>query len=88
MKRFIAGESYESCLVPKHIGYLMKVKKGFYDLTEARRLAYETDQENKRLKEENIAVPEFIDQGIVNALSDLKVRFIKQFLREELTRGE
>lgn len=29
MKRFIAGESYESCLVPKHIGYLMKVKKVF-----------------------------------------------------------
>lgn len=88
MKRFIAGESYESCLVPKHIGYLMKVKKGFYDLTEARRLAYETDQENKRLKEENITTPEFIDQETLKALDELKVKFIKQFLREELTHGE
>lgn len=85
MKRFIAGESYESCLVPKHIGYLMKVKKGFYDLTEARRLAYETDQENKRLKEENITTPEFIDQETLKALDELKVKFITQFLKESLS---
>lgn len=88
MKRFIAGESYDRCLVPNHVGYLMQVKKGLYSLAEARRLAYETDQANKQLKEENIVVPEFIDQDIVNALNDLKVRFIKQFLREELTNGE
>jgi hypothetical protein len=85
MKRFIAGESYESCLIPKHIGYLMKVKKGFYDLTEARRLAYETDQENKRLKEENITTPEFIDQETFKALDELKVKFITQFLKESLS---
>ncbi len=85
MKRFIAGESYESCLVPKHTGYLMKVKKGFYGLTEARRLAYETDQENKRLKEENITTPEFIDQETLKALDDLKVKFITQFLKESLS---
>lgn len=85
MKRFIAGESYESCLIPKHIGYLMKVKKGFYDLTEARRLAYETDQENKRLKEENITTPEFIDQETLKALNELKVKFITQFLKESLS---
>ena len=53
MKRFIANEPYESCLVPNHVSYLMQVKKGLYDLKEARRLAYEVDQENKRLKEEN-----------------------------------
>lgn len=85
MKRFIAGEPYGSCLVPKNIEYLMRVKKGFYDLTEARRLAYETDQENKRLKEENIQVPEFIDQKTLKALDELKVKFIKQFLKESLS---
>jgi predicted nucleic acid-binding protein len=66
----------------------MQVKKGLYSLAEARRLAYETDQENKRLKEENITTPEFIDQETLKALDELKVRFIKQFLREELTNGE
>ena len=88
MKRFIAGESYESCLVPKHREYLMKVKKGFYDLTEARRLAYETDQENKRLKDENIQVPEYINFEVEEQLNDLKVKFIKQFLKEELSKEE
>lgn len=85
MKRFIAGESYESCLIPKNIEYLMKVKKGFYDLAEARCLAYETDQGNKRLKEENITTPEFIDQETLKALDELKVKFIKQFLKESLS---
>jgi hypothetical protein len=63
----------------------MKVKKGFYDLTEARRLAYETDQENKRLKEENITTPEVIDQETLKALDELKVKFITQFLKESLS---
>ena len=63
----------------------MKVKKGFYDLTEARRLAYETDQENKRLKEENITTSEFIDQETLKALDELKVKFITQFLKESLS---
>lgn len=85
MKRFITGEHYDSCLVPKRREYLMKVKKGYYNLEEARRLAYETDQENKRLKEENIVTPEFIDQATLKALDELKVKFITQFLKESLS---
>ena len=88
MKRFIANEPYGSCLVPNHVSYLMQVKKGLYDLKEARRLAYEVDQENKRLKEENTNTPEFIDQETLKALDDLKVSFIKQFLKEELLDGK
>ena len=57
-------------------------------LTEARRLAYEIDQENKKLKEDNIQVPEYIDFEVEEKLTTLKVKFIKQFLREELTCGE
>ena len=88
MKRFIAGEPYDRCLVPNHAGYLMQVKKGLYSLAEARRLAYETDQANKQLKEENIVVPEYVDQETLKALDDLKVKFIKQFLKEVLVYGE
>jgi hypothetical protein len=84
MKRYISGEDYASCLIPNHTGYLMQVKKGLYDLKEARRLAYEYDQKNKLLKEENIQVPEFIDQKTLEALNNLKIKFIKQFLKEEL----
>ena len=84
MTRFIEGEDYASCLVPRHAPYLMRVKKGLYDLNEARRLAYETDQANKKLKEVNIQSIEFINQETLDALNKLKVKFIKQFLKEEL----
>ena len=84
MKRFIAGESYDKCLIPNHASYLMQVKKGLYSLTEARRLALEYDQKNKNLKEDNIQIPEYIDFEVEEKLNNLKVKFIKQFLKEEL----
>ena len=42
----------------------------------------DTVERVKRLKEENLNTPEFIDQETLKALDDLKVRFIKQFLKE------
>ena len=84
MTRYIAGESYAECLVPHHVGYLMQVKKGLFTLAEAKRLAYEYDQKNKKLKEENITTPEYVDFEVEEKLNSLKYRFIKQFLKEEL----
>lgn len=84
MTRFIAGEDYASCLVPNHAGYLMQVKKGLHPLFEARRLALEYDQKNKKLKEDYLQNPEYIDFEVEEKLNNLKVKFIKQFLKEEL----
>ena len=85
MKKYIAGLPYAECLIPNHAGYLMQVKKGLYDLNEARRLAYETDQANKKLKEDSVQTPEYIDFEVEEKLNSLKVKFIKQFLKEELS---
>ena len=87
MKKYIAGLPYEECLIPNHAGYLMQVKKGLYDLNEARRIALEVDQENKKLKEDNLQPVEIIDKEAVALLEELKVKFIKQFLKEELLRS-
>ena len=87
MTKYIAGEPYEKCLLPNHTGYLMQVKKGLYDLNEARRIALEIDQENKKLKEDNLQTPEIIDKETVTLLEELKIKFIKQFLKEELLNG-
>ena len=84
MKKYIAGEPYEKCLLPNHAGYLMQVKKGLYDLNEARRIALEVDQENKKLKDDNLQPAEVIDKEAVALLEELKVKFIKQFLTEKL----
>jgi hypothetical protein len=83
IKRFVANEEpYKNILVPKQIDYLMQVKKGAYSLEDARRVARETDQDTKRIKDMNITKVEFVDIVTEQALNDLKCKFIKQFLRE------
>lgn len=62
----------------------MQVKKGLFELKEAHRLAEEYDQKNKLLKEQNLVIPEKIDLDTDKFLYDLKLRFIKQYLREEI----
>jgi hypothetical protein len=62
----------------------MQVKKGFYSLEDARRIAYETDQDTKRIKDEHLTSDEYIDKDTEQALVELKCKFIKQFLRESL----
>lgn len=84
MLKFIDNKPYKECLVPNHAGYLMQVKKGLFSLKEARRLAEEYDQKNKALKDSNVTVPEKVDEETIEFLNNLKVKFIKQFLKEEL----
>lgn len=84
MLKFIDKKPYKECLIPNHAGYLMQVKKGLFSLKEARRLAEEYDQKNKQLKDQNVEVPEYVDEETINFLNELKVKFIKQFLIEAL----
>ena len=39
LKRYIAGEKYHKCLSPENPEYLIDVKRGIYDLAEARKIA-------------------------------------------------
>lgn len=85
IKRYVAhNELYKNILIPTQVNYLMQVKKGCHSLEEARRIAYETDQDTKRIKDENLTATEYVDKETEQALSDLKCKFIKQFLRESL----
>jgi hypothetical protein len=85
IKRYVAkDEPYKNLLIPKHASYLMQVKKGLYSLEDARRIAYETDQDTKRIKDENLTPDEYIDRETEQALVELKCKFIKQFLKESL----
>ena len=45
LRRYIAGESYGDCLISKQADFLIEVKKGYYDLDEARDVANTTYQE-------------------------------------------
>lgn len=85
IKRFVANEEpYKNILVPKQIDYLMQVKKGVYSLEDARRVARETDQDTKRIKDMYLTEVEYIDKATEQTLDELKCKFIKQYLKESL----
>jgi hypothetical protein len=85
IKRFVANEEpYKDILIPKQIDYLMQVKKGVYSLEDARRVAYETDQDTKRIKDMYLTEVEYIDKVTEQTLDELKCNFIKQYLKESL----
>lgn len=49
MKRFYNGESYENCLISDYPDYLIDIKKGLFDLDEARDIANTTMAEIENL---------------------------------------
>jgi hypothetical protein len=84
VKRYIAGESFKDCLKPTNINYLVDIKLGILPLEEAKALAVNVDQETKELVLLSKTEEEIINQEVVDFLTELKVKFIKQFLSEEL----
>lgn len=88
VKRYIAGESFKDCLKPTNINYLVDIKLGILPLEEAKALAVNVDQETKELVLLNKTEEEIINQEVVDFLTELKIKFIKQFLSEELRNAE
>ena len=86
LKRFINGEDYASCMKPKMKEYLLDIKKGKYNLAEARDLASETvinvidiaDEFTDKVKnEENPEVRELLE--------DVSYNIMKTAVTEELS---
>ena len=86
LKRYVVGESYESCLQPRNHEYLVEVKKGLHALDEARELATAsiTDIDNVCKKffevvkkpEENTEIRELLDDVQYNIM---KIAVGKEF---------
>lgn len=88
VKRYIAGESFKDCLKPTNINYLVGIKLGVLPLEEAKTLAVNVDRETKELVLLSKTEEEIINQEVVDFLTELKIKFIKQFLSEELRNAE
>ena len=85
LKRYIKGESYENCLISKEKNYLVKVKKGLYDLSGARYFAEKTIASLKRIKEDyKTAVPLKVNKAVDDLLNEVLVNLIKFSFKEEL----
>lgn len=85
IKRYIDGESYESCLRPTNRDYLMEVKRGKYDLDAARevgqnaiaRITFMAD--NFTAKVENKG-----DPVVDRLLDDVQYEIMKEAIRKEI----
>lgn len=86
--RYIAGEPYEDCLHPTDCEYLLEVKKGKYDLENARRVADLALAHVIEMAEDFCAKTE--DKGnpeVDELLDDVMYRMMKVCVQEELKDG-
>ena len=86
--RYIAGEFYEDCLHPTDCEYLLEVKKGKYDLENARRVADLALAHVIEMAEDFCAKAE--DKGnpeVDELLDDVMYRMMKVCVQEELKDG-
>ena len=88
MERYIAGEPYHNCLVPKNEklrDLMLEAKLNKFTLEEAEILASEYDQKNKKMKEEYIIKygEDIVDTKPYKELDDLLYQILKKsFMRE------
>ena len=90
LTRYIAGESYEKCMVPKDIEYLKEVKLGKYELLEARAIADKTMKEIEEICEDftKDSMWNTSNKEVEELLNWAKAEMIKISLKNDLSEEE
>ena len=84
LTRFLGGESYKNCLLPTDKEYLIAVKKGLYNLEDARKLALERVEATVAAADRFCEVEHPADKKMGELLEDTKAEIIKTSIRKEL----
>lgn len=86
LERYIAGEPYAECLIPKNPQYLIDVKsKAIYTLEEARELAERLENEAKAIKDDYIANnPVIINNYVSKLFEDTIYKCLLTHYKEEI----
>lgn len=85
IKRYIDGETYKSCLISKNKDYLIEVKKGLYNLHQAREIAKNLSSETNQLRKDYMdSNPVVISQQVEDILNNVLVDIIKFNFQTEL----
>ena len=90
LTRYIAGESYQDCLIPetKMKEFLLDIKKNKYDLAAARSLAEQSLAHVVKIADEFCEkVPENEDSKMRELLEDVSYNIMKISVQEELKNG-
>lgn len=86
--RYIAGESYEECLRPRRPEYLIDVKRGYYNLEDARVVANSAKANVERIADHFCSSREDKeDEFMRELLQDVSYNIMKMSVRGELQDG-
>ena len=86
LKRYIEGESYESCLRPTNPQYLIDVKLGCYNLEEARIVGKEAIDEVDKMCDEYLKIcPTEINKNVDALLDEVQYNIMENSVRTELS---
>lgn len=87
IKRYVNGESYKDCLIPKNTEYLIDVKKGLYPLEVAREIAKTLCNETYEIKNNYIAENKInINKKVEEILNNVLLEIMKYNFRQELNK--
>lgn len=84
IKRYSNGESFKDCLIPTNKEYLLEIKKTYMPVEEATKLATETDENTKFIKENNLTEIDIIDEKVIKILDEVKYLVLKKKLKEDI----
>ena len=84
IKKFIAGKSYQECLVPDNKDYLIQIKKGILSCEEAVELANKTDAETKQIMQDNLLEEDRINKETISLLEDIQYQVLKRAITKEI----
>lgn len=85
MSRWTAGEAFADCFVPHDLDWLVEVKKGLYDLKDARRIGKETMDDIQKLYDKYLEVCGNQTNGALwNFLEDVSYEMIKKGIKKEV----
>lgn len=89
MTRFLHGESYETCMKPEGTTrkFLLDIKSGHYNLSEARGLAELSIRHVDKMKEEFSTLEEKEDPEMRVLLEDVSYNIMKISITNELKEG-
>ena len=83
--RYIAGERYEDCLTPKNADFVMDIKMGKYNLSEARKIAEENIQYiTKTCDAFTTITPDQCDSEVENLFNHVQYCIMEASLKTEL----
>lgn len=84
IKEYVKNFNYGECLISKDKEFLMDVKKGFYLLEDAEKMAYFYDSETYEIKNKHLLEKDLINQEGIDLLNKIKYDLLEFRFKEEL----